>query len=339
MRLRTILIGVAMLAMAFVGATLAMQVLWPAAEGGRRPALCGGSAASARQPHLDHRCADRDRARRHSRIAGGDGAARSQRQARQRRIQGPVQRRDRLDGEPRSARRVRQAGRDRRLDRAHRLAARDRPAGDKRGGRSRRRDQRGAGPRSRAQRREARGPHPRPAHRYPRQCRGDLAAAADAGMAARTQPHDAVLDRRRQHDHRRRAPERGKRGAAADGTAGQRAGRALAGAAAQRSVPGAGGAPRMGQALPLDRDRRRRRRPAEPVARASSHPRDRRAAAGRCRGRHAAGRGRGRDAHRPRRKPSRNARSRRRSRSCRRASRAASTSRCRSTCRSPRSTA
>ena len=39
MRLRTILIGVAILAMAFIGATLAMQVLWPAAESGRRPAL------------------------------------------------------------------------------------------------------------------------------------------------------------------------------------------------------------------------------------------------------------------------------------------------------------
>src|SRR5262245_6259291 len=39
MRLRTILIGVAMLAIAFAGATLAMQVLWPVAEGGRRPAL------------------------------------------------------------------------------------------------------------------------------------------------------------------------------------------------------------------------------------------------------------------------------------------------------------
>jgi len=39
MRLRTILIGIAILAMAFVGATLAMQVLWPATEGGRRPAL------------------------------------------------------------------------------------------------------------------------------------------------------------------------------------------------------------------------------------------------------------------------------------------------------------
>ncbi len=36
---RTILIGVAILAMAFIGATLAMQVLWPAAESSRRPAL------------------------------------------------------------------------------------------------------------------------------------------------------------------------------------------------------------------------------------------------------------------------------------------------------------
>ena len=39
MRLRTILIGVAILAMAFVGATLLMQLLWPAAESSRRPAL------------------------------------------------------------------------------------------------------------------------------------------------------------------------------------------------------------------------------------------------------------------------------------------------------------
>jgi hypothetical protein len=40
MRLRTVLIGVAVLAMAFIGATLAMQVFWPAAGGGgRRPAL------------------------------------------------------------------------------------------------------------------------------------------------------------------------------------------------------------------------------------------------------------------------------------------------------------
>ena len=41
--------------------------------------------------------------------------------------------------------------------------------------------------------------------RYPRQCRGGLAAAAHAGMAAGAQPHHALLDRRRQHDHRRRA--------------------------------------------------------------------------------------------------------------------------------------
>jgi hypothetical protein len=39
MRLRTVLIGIAILAVAFVGATLLMQVLWPAAEGGRRPEL------------------------------------------------------------------------------------------------------------------------------------------------------------------------------------------------------------------------------------------------------------------------------------------------------------
>ena len=39
MRLRTILIGVAILAMAFVGATLLMQLLWPGAESSRRPAL------------------------------------------------------------------------------------------------------------------------------------------------------------------------------------------------------------------------------------------------------------------------------------------------------------
>jgi hypothetical protein len=40
MRFRTILVGIAMLAMAFVGATLAMQVLWPVApSSGRAPAL------------------------------------------------------------------------------------------------------------------------------------------------------------------------------------------------------------------------------------------------------------------------------------------------------------
>jgi hypothetical protein len=39
MRIRTIVIGIALMAVAFVGATLAMQVLWPAAESGRRPAL------------------------------------------------------------------------------------------------------------------------------------------------------------------------------------------------------------------------------------------------------------------------------------------------------------
>src|SRR5262249_52972681 len=39
MRLRTILIGIAILAATFVGATFAMQVLWPATESGRRPAL------------------------------------------------------------------------------------------------------------------------------------------------------------------------------------------------------------------------------------------------------------------------------------------------------------
>lgn len=39
MRLRTILIGVAILAVAFIGATFLMQVLWPASETGRRPAL------------------------------------------------------------------------------------------------------------------------------------------------------------------------------------------------------------------------------------------------------------------------------------------------------------
>ena len=39
MRLRTILVGIAMVAMAFIGATLAMQVLWPSAGGGRKPAL------------------------------------------------------------------------------------------------------------------------------------------------------------------------------------------------------------------------------------------------------------------------------------------------------------
>src|SRR5262249_13378597 len=39
MRLRTVLIGVAILVVAFIGATFLMQVLWPAAETGRRPAL------------------------------------------------------------------------------------------------------------------------------------------------------------------------------------------------------------------------------------------------------------------------------------------------------------
>jgi Domain of unknown function (DUF4403) len=39
MRFRTVLIGVVVLAMAFVGATLAMQVLWPGAVNSRRPAL------------------------------------------------------------------------------------------------------------------------------------------------------------------------------------------------------------------------------------------------------------------------------------------------------------
>src|SRR5215218_6672011 len=39
MRLRTILIGIAILAVTFIGATLAMQVLWPAAESGARPVL------------------------------------------------------------------------------------------------------------------------------------------------------------------------------------------------------------------------------------------------------------------------------------------------------------
>lgn len=39
MRFRTVLIGVAVLAAAFIGATLIMQVLWPAADVGRRPAL------------------------------------------------------------------------------------------------------------------------------------------------------------------------------------------------------------------------------------------------------------------------------------------------------------
>jgi Domain of unknown function (DUF4403) len=39
MRIRTILVGIAILAMAFAGATLIMQVLWPSAGGGRQPAL------------------------------------------------------------------------------------------------------------------------------------------------------------------------------------------------------------------------------------------------------------------------------------------------------------
>ena len=39
MRLRTVLIGVAVLATAFIGATLAMQVLWPAGGSAPRPAL------------------------------------------------------------------------------------------------------------------------------------------------------------------------------------------------------------------------------------------------------------------------------------------------------------
>jgi hypothetical protein len=39
MRLRTILIGIAILAVTFIGASLAMQVLWPAADSSRRPAL------------------------------------------------------------------------------------------------------------------------------------------------------------------------------------------------------------------------------------------------------------------------------------------------------------
>jgi hypothetical protein len=39
MRFRTILVGIALLAMAFVGATLAMQVLWPVAQSGRAPVL------------------------------------------------------------------------------------------------------------------------------------------------------------------------------------------------------------------------------------------------------------------------------------------------------------
>ncbi len=39
MRLRTILFGIAILAVTFIGATFAMQVLWPAAQDSRRPAL------------------------------------------------------------------------------------------------------------------------------------------------------------------------------------------------------------------------------------------------------------------------------------------------------------
>ena len=39
MRFRTILFGIAILAVTFIGATFAMQVLWPAAETSRRPAL------------------------------------------------------------------------------------------------------------------------------------------------------------------------------------------------------------------------------------------------------------------------------------------------------------
>jgi Domain of unknown function (DUF4403) len=39
MRVRTIVIGIAMIAMAFIGATLVMQVLWPGGESGRRPVL------------------------------------------------------------------------------------------------------------------------------------------------------------------------------------------------------------------------------------------------------------------------------------------------------------
>lgn len=39
MRVRTVVIGIAMMAMAFIGATLVMQVLWPGGDSGRRPVL------------------------------------------------------------------------------------------------------------------------------------------------------------------------------------------------------------------------------------------------------------------------------------------------------------
>ena len=113
---------------------------------------------------------------------------------------------------------------------------------------------------------------------------------------------------------------------------------ALQATRAQRSVPRAHRAARMGQDVPVDPARRGRGRPAEPLARDAADARLRGPAAHRRIRRHADHRRAGRDPDRAVGDQARTARSRRSSSSCRRWTRAASTSRCRSTCRSPRST-
>ena len=221
MRLRTILFGIAILAVTFIGATFAMQVLWPAAENSRRPVLADvpplppvSRTSTIVAPTVITLSAIRDmleataprdlNGKRDNPVSKLLSNAEIGWQVNR----GPLG----VFGKPDVL------GVSTVLTGTLRATGQIATLG---GRRPRRRAQRSPRTRGRTQRREAGGTHARSAHRHPRQCRGGLAAAAHAGLAARAQPDHAFLDRRRQHDHRRRAAERVERSTAAAGAAGQ----------------------------------------------------------------------------------------------------------------------
>ena len=336
MRLRTILIGVAILAMAFIGATLAMQVLWPAGESSRRPAL-------AEVPPLPP-------VSRTSTIVAPTvitlGAIRETLEAKAPRdltgkrdnIASKFLPMPRSDG-PSIAVRSACSGKPEAIGvstvltgtlRATGQIASTAAGGTRRARRLLGKDL-GRTVEKLAGRTSISAPISAAMSRWSR-------SRSSRRLAAGAEPDHALSSRRRQHDHRRRAAECRQRSAAVLERQGQRADRAAAGAVAERSVPRAGGAAGVGEALPLARDRRRGRRAAELWLEFRPSARSRRSRGSMPSG-HAAGRRRGRDPHRPEGVQAGlpvpgDARDR-----CRRPSRAASPSRCRSMCRSPRSTA
>ena len=146
------------------------------------------AAAAAGRPAIGHHRAGRGGAARHSRCARTRGAARSVRQAGQSARQAAVENRNRLQCRALAARRHRRRQRHDDRDEPQRRAAHHR-TGRIAGRQSRRHHHESAQRQSRPQGRRLCRQGARPARRFPRQCRGHLAAVDRDQLAARAEPH------------------------------------------------------------------------------------------------------------------------------------------------------